>query len=259
MGYRTRATSCHQDRDAEWALKQMTAWYGEGSRREKLIRRADAFTLARKERSGCRFRCCWRSSAMQRKVPSRAPTRPVTWGDSATIRSWPLAALERAIEDPEPLVRAIAALNLRPDLPIGTSAIAPLTRALGDSAAIVRIGAAVALVALGVRDLPGEQGEQFKQAKAAFALRAEHYSDDANQQIAAGRFYLLSGDPAQAVDALKLSLRLDPQAAVQYLLGYAYAQRGEISRAQEILTAIPVTDPQYSAAQKLLGGLEAPR
>jgi predicted Zn-dependent protease len=52
-----------------------------------------------------------------------------------------------------------------------------------------------------------------------------------------------------------LSLRLDPQAAVQYLLGYAYAQLGEISHAREILTAIPEADPQYPAAQNLLHGL----
>ncbi len=247
---------CHQDRDAQWALKQMTAWYGEGSR-EKLIRRADAFTLARKSDPA--------SIPLLLAILGNAKEGPFARANAAghlgrfSYDPTVATALERAIEDPEPLVRAIATLKLRAGPADRDSAIAPLTRALGDSAAIVRIGAAVALVALGVRDLPGQPGEQFKQAKAAFTRRAEHYSDDANQQIAAGRFYLLSGDPAQAVNALELSLRLDPQAAVQYLLGYAYAQRGEISRAKEILTAIPVTDPQYSAAQKLLGGLEAPR
>ena len=39
---------CHQDKDAAWASRQMTAWYGAKSR-QKWIRRADAFTQARQE------------------------------------------------------------------------------------------------------------------------------------------------------------------------------------------------------------------
>ena len=38
---------CHKDRDANWSIKQMDAWYGDRSR-QKLIRRADAFALAGK-------------------------------------------------------------------------------------------------------------------------------------------------------------------------------------------------------------------
>jgi predicted Zn-dependent protease len=79
-----------------------------------------------------------------------------------------------------------------------------------------------------------------------------------NQQIAAGRFHLLAGEAAQAVEAFELSLRLDPEAAVQYLLAYACVQSGEISRAREILTAIPSSDPQYPAAQKLLDSMANP-
>ena len=38
---------CHRDKDADWALQRVTAWYGDKSR-QNLIRRADAFTQARK-------------------------------------------------------------------------------------------------------------------------------------------------------------------------------------------------------------------
>ena len=37
---------CHRDKDAAWSLKQLNDWYGDRSR-QKLIRRADAFTQAR--------------------------------------------------------------------------------------------------------------------------------------------------------------------------------------------------------------------
>jgi predicted CXXCH cytochrome family protein len=253
-GIPNACNSCHQDHDAEWTLRQMKTWYGDGSG-DKLIRRADAFSLARKSDPAAIPLLL----AMLGNPKEGPFARANATGHLGRFSSDPivLAALEKAIQDPEPLVRAIAALNLRPGPADRSSAVQPLTQALADPVAIVRIGAVVSLVALGVRDLPGEQGEQFKRAKAAFAMRAEHYSDDAGQQIAAGRFYLLSGDAAHAVDAFELSLRLDPQASVQYLLGYAYSQRGEISRAREILTAIPSGDPQYYAAQKLLDALAA--
>jgi predicted CXXCH cytochrome family protein len=245
--------ACHQDRDADWALARMKAWYGESSRREKLIRRADAFSSARKDDPG--------SIPLLLAILGNAKEGPYPRANAAGhLRRFSydpivFAALERAVEDPDPLVRAVAVLNLRPGPADRSSAIPLLTKSLGDPAAIVRMGAVASLVSLGVHDVPGEAGEQFKRAKAAFAARAAHYSDDATQQIAAGRFYLLAGDPAHAVDALELSRRLNPEAAIQYLLGYAYAQRGEISRAREILSAIPSADPQYNAAQKLLDSL----
>jgi len=255
-GIPNACNSCHQDRDPEWALKQMTAWYGEGSRREKLIRRADAFSLARKDNPA--------SIPLLLAILGNAKEGPMARANAAghmghfSYDPIVLTALERAVDDPEPLVRAISALNLKPGPADRSSAIQALTKALSDPAAIVRVGAVATLVGLGVHDLPGEEGEQFKRAKAAFATRAEHYSDDAKQQIAAGRFHLLAGDAAQAVNAFELSLRLDPEASVQYLLAYAYVQRGEISRAREILAAIPSSDPQYPAAQKLLDSMASP-
>src|SRR5271170_5263382 len=38
---------CHKDRDPNWSIKQMDTWYGDGSR-QKLIRRADSFSLGAK-------------------------------------------------------------------------------------------------------------------------------------------------------------------------------------------------------------------
>jgi len=58
-------------------------------------------------------------------------------------------------------------------------AVAALTRALGDSDTTVRVGATVALVSLGIRQLTGVDGERFEQAKQIFRARAELNSDDA--------------------------------------------------------------------------------
>ena len=105
-----------------------------------------------------------------------------------------------------------------------------MTKALGDPAATVRVGAAVSLVGLGVKDLPGEDGQRFERAKQIYRARAELNVDDAEQQVGAGRFYLLTGDPARALTALQTSLRLDPEVPARYLLAAAYVQQGEVGK-----------------------------
>jgi hypothetical protein len=88
-------------------------------------------------------------------------------------------ALLGALQDPEPVVRVYAALRMSPRPSNKDVAVAALTRALGDSATTVRVGATVALVSLGIRQLTGVDGERFEQAKQIFRARAELNSDDA--------------------------------------------------------------------------------
>ena len=103
--------------------------------------------------------------------------------------------------------------------------------------------------------IPGEDGERFEQAKQIFRARAQLNSDDAEQLLGAGKFYLLSGDPVEAVGALQASLKVDPQIPAQYYLAYAKAQQGHIDEARQILRAIGPADAQYAKAQRLLQAL----
>ena len=82
--------------------------------------------------------------------------------------------------------------------------------------------------------------------------RAKLNSDDPGQQLGAGKFYLIAGDPVSAIAALENSLKLDPEVPAQYSLAYAHAQQGQYSEAREILLAIPPSDPQFARAQELL-------
>ncbi len=102
-------------------------------------------------------------------------------------------------------------------------AIAVFTRALRDPLATVRLGAAVSLVAAGVKDLPGEDGKRFAEARALYTVRAQLNSDDPAQQFAAGRFFLLTGDPVRAFQSLAVRLRMDPGTPARYYLGNALA------------------------------------
>ena len=243
---------CHKDRDAAWALTAMNGWYG-GASRQKWIRRADAFAAAAKG-----DRAAMDGLLAIAANPAEGPLAranaisylPRFAGDPRVFR-----AMLDALADGEPLVRAVAALRIAPGTGDRAAAVAALRGVLGDPAATVRIGAAVSLAAMGVKDFAGEDGVLFERAKELYRARAELNADDAGQQIGAGRFYLLTGDPVRAIAALDASLRLDPEAPARYLMGAAYVQKGDRGKAREVLLTIPASDPEYAKAQRLLDSL----
>jgi HEAT repeat protein len=232
----------------------MNEWYGDRSR-QKSIRRADAFSGARQGDPGAVAPLL----AILDQPSEGALVRANAVGHLSRFSSDPTVfrAIERALADPEPLVRAIAARTLNPGPAYRAEAAAYLTKLLDDPAAMVRVTAAVALVGIGLRELPGSDGERLERAKQMFRARAALNSDDAEQDAAAGRFYLLSSDPASAVAAFQASLKVDPQIPVQYLLGGAYYEQGNLAVAKAILEAIPSGDPQYDKAQRLLKTIAA--
>jgi predicted CXXCH cytochrome family protein len=240
---------CHKDQNARWALARMNEWYTPQSR-QKLIRRADAFAAARKNNPD--------SVADLLAILAEPAEGPLTRANAAGYlgrfasdpRVFP--ALNNALTDAEPLVRAIATQRIAPAPAERQAAVAALARLLADPAATVRMSALVSLVGLGFRELPGEDGERFKSARVLYDARAALSSDDAGQQLAAGKFYFLSADPERAIAAFRASLKLDPAIEAQYLLAGAYAEKSDLTEARKILEAIPASDPQYEKAQRLL-------
>jgi predicted CXXCH cytochrome family protein len=240
---------CHKDQNARWALARMNEWYTPNSR-QKLIRRADAFAAARKNNPD--------SIADLLAILAEPVEGPLTRANAAGYlgrfasdpRVFP--ALSSALTDAEPLVRAIAAQRIAPAAAERPAAAAALARLLADPAATVRMSALVSLVGLGFHELPGKDGERLKSARMLYDARAALSSDDAGQQLAAGKFYFLSADPDRAIAAFRASLKLDPAIEAQYLLAGAYAEKSDLKEARKILEAIPENDPQYEKAQRLL-------
>jgi tetratricopeptide (TPR) repeat protein len=245
---------CHRDRNANWALEKMNRWWGTASR-QKLIRRADAFSLARANSPEAVPQLLDVLGRLSEGGLVRANALSYLVGFNGAPGVYP--AIERSVSDSDPLVRATAALRIVAAPADRPAAIAALTHALADVVATVRLSAAVTLVGMGVRDLPGEDGRRFESARLLYQARAELNSDDAEQQLGAGRFYLLRGEPAKALAAFQTSLKLDPEIQVQYLLAAAYAEQGQYPRARETLLAIPPADAQYPRAQRLLRAIEA--
>ena len=247
-GIPNACNGCHQNRDANWTLKQMNQWYGQRSR-QKLMLRADAFALARAADA----------SAIPKllDILSRQSEGPLArtnaLGHLARFNKDPrvFTAFQRSLTDSQTLVRAVAALRI-PAAADRTAAIAGLVPLLGDAATTVRVAAAVTLVSQGIAQLPGDDGRRFEGAKQIFRARVQLNSDDAEQQLGAGKFYLLTGDPVSAVGALRSSLKLDPEVPARYFLAYGLAQQGKLEDARAILLAIPPGDAQYGNAQVLL-------
>jgi predicted CXXCH cytochrome family protein len=245
---------CHKDRDANWTIERMNAWYGSASR-QKLIRRADTFTEARKGEADAIPKLL----AILNEPTEGALVRANAVGYLGNFQPDPAAmrALLQSLNDPEPLVRALAARVLNPGPAYRSEAAPALGALLRDPSPIVRISAAVGLIGMGFRQPPGEYVEPLEAAEHMFRARAALNADDAEQDLAAGRFYLLLSDPASAVVALETSLKLNPEVPAQYLLGGAYAQQGNLTAAKRILEAIPMSDSQYDKAQRLLKAIAA--
>jgi hypothetical protein len=245
---------CHKDRDAKWSLDRMNQWWSTRSR-QKIIRRADAFALAAKNDPAAVDKLL----EILVKPEEGQLVRANALGHLTRFPKDPrvFTAFYGALQDYQPLVRALAALRIYAAPADRETAAAALTKLLGDDTVTVRVAAAVTLVSLGVQRLPGEDGARFDRAKQIFRARAELNSDDAEQQLGAGKFYLLTGDPVTALGALRTSLKLDPEIPARYFLAYALAQQGKLDEARTVLKGIPPADSQYARAQTLLKAIDA--
>ncbi len=243
---------CHKGKDAEWALRQMNAWYGKQSR-QKIVDRADAFSDGRKGDPS--------AIPALLQILSDASGGPFIRANAAGyLASFPndpsaYSAVFHSFSDPDPLVRATAAFNIRPRAAQREEVAPELASLLRDPLRTVQMSAAIALVSMGVRQVPGEDGQWFARAKELYRARAELNSDDAQQQLAAGKFFFLTGEMDRALTAFRGSLKLDPTIPAQYYLAQTLAEKGDSKAASQILETIPRSDPQYTRAQQLLASL----
>ncbi len=244
---------CHKDRDGKWAARQVEQWWGGGKgevRRRQAVRRADTFVAARKGDAAVVGALAEMAGDATENPLSRANAVGYLSRYSGNAQAYP--AMERALGDASPLVRAVAALRMNAVGEARAKAAMALTQSLGDASAVVRLAAAVNLTGMGIKTLPGVDGERLEAARGLYRKRAELNTDDAAQQMSVGRFFLLLNDPARAAEALALSMRIDPQTPAGYFLGYAYAAERKYAEAREVLGKVGRGDAQYGKAQELL-------
>lgn len=251
--------NCHKDKDAAWTLNVMNSWAPPSASRSKWVRIADAFAAGRDPKSASTEDTLAKLSALSADTALDAFTRANALGYLASRFSRDTRAfdlLETAASDKHPLVRSIAVRFLPQWSTPGT--VTALTRALADPARTIRISAAVGLTALRVRpaQLPGDDAKRLEAALDLYRARIALNSDDPEQNLAAGRFFLMTAEPARAVPLLKASLVQDPTTPAQFLIAAAYYDLGDFATSRRILESIPPADKQYAPAQRLLRAIE---
>ncbi len=229
--------------------EEMDEWW-EMRRAAKPMRRADAFTQARAGDGAAVGKLLEIVADTTEGPLMRANAIGYLARFGGDARVFPM--FEWALGDEHPMVRAVAALRIPQGSVHRAEAIRALAAALTDKVATVRLGAVVSLVGLGVRDFKEPYAKPFEEARKLYEQRAAFNNDDAGQQLAAGRFYLLTGNPEKAAAALSASLKIDPSAHAEYFLAYAWAQQGKYEQARALLEKIGTGDPQYVNAQTLL-------
>jgi tetratricopeptide (TPR) repeat protein len=121
------------------------------------------------------------------------------------------------------------------------------------------MGAAFALMSLGVRTLEGDSGVKFDAAKKIYAGRMETSPDHAPTQLALGKFHVLNHDLASAAAAFEASLRLDPeQEDAVYYRALVRLGEGRKDEARELLKQVEKDSSFYAAAMALLQTLSQP-
>jgi predicted CXXCH cytochrome family protein len=242
---------CHGHKKPEWARDALAAW-GMTARGRRLVEQAEAFTAARarKPEAVARLVAIAGRSGESPLVRANAIGYLARYADEAARR-----AVLDAIASDEPLLRAVAALNVGGTGLTAERARPALVAALQDSRRVVRVGAAFSLVSLGVPTLDGEDGARLEAAKADYVARGRFHDDDADTQLDLGKFLLLTNRYPEAAETLALARRLAPGLSLDYYLALAEVGQGRLAEARARLRRIPAADPHAEAARKLLGRL----
>jgi len=256
-GIPNACNNCHEDRTPAWAAATIDSWFpGSRARRQKLLDRADVFSRAKAGDDPNVVERLVAIAANESEPPLiRANAVGYLGGFPSDPRVQP--ALLRAFASKEPVIRAIAMPQLGKLKPSRIESVTPfLVRALDDEMATVRMGAAFALMSLGVQTLEGEANLKFDAAKGLYAARAATSPDHAPTQLALGKFHVLNRDLASAAAAFEASLTIDPdQSDALYYRALARLGEGRTGQARKLLESVEADSAFYAAARALLKSL----
>ncbi|MGE0463834.1 MAG: multiheme c-type cytochrome [Vicinamibacterales bacterium] len=255
FGVPNACTTCHDDKTPEWAAAQMDAWWGDGDRRRKDLMTADVMYRAgsddvsvmsdlarmavdraqgwflRASAADFLARMLLGGAASASTAQSQtsfasgsAPRSEEHTGAPVEAPQAVLNALMGAASDPEPAVRASAVKALAASGQLERVAPA-LTARLVDTARVVRVRAAEALLSLGVAELPGPAGQALARAQDEYAQSLRTFPDMASNHAALGWLEASRGRTGEAHQALDAALQVDPRFARAYVVKGILAAR----------------------------------
>ncbi len=234
-------------RPAEWAAKQVEAWYGHAPRGYQ--RYAEAFGAALADAPGAAELL----QAVARDGDQPAIARA---GAMARLGSSPSAGsiepVRAGLKDDDPMVRRAAAGALDgADPALRVELLAPL---LDDPVRAVRMEVARALAGAPRDRLTEAQRTALDRGLAEYVAGERFNSDRPESHVNLGLLYAAQGQMAAAEGALQAALEMDPRfvpAAVN--LADLYRATGRDPEGERVLRNIVAREPRNAAAHHALG------
>jgi Flp pilus assembly protein TadD len=241
LGTPNACTQCHRDKSDRWAADAAAKWWGDRARKERHY--GEIVHAAREELPGAG------DSLAGFVTDSRNPG--IRRATAASLLP-PGAALERALADPDPLVRhgALgAAQALEPGARV--TLIAPLLR---DPIRTVRIEAAGALADAPKETMSSAQRSDFEAALAEYVQSQMVDSDRAESHLNLGVLAVAQGDLAAAEAEYRMALALTPAFGGAWAnLADLYRLQGRDGEAEKTLRQGLAAAPQDPGVHHALG------
>ncbi len=239
-------TACHKDKSQAWAAEAIALWHGP-QRRDGAERTIQAILAGRAGAADAEPQLA--AVVGDASVPGivRA-TALATLREVATPAS--LMTLQRAIGDPDPLVRRAAAAFLeRIDLARRHALGAPL---LSDPVRDVRIEAGGALAAVPRQGLSPEQGVALDRAVGEYEAAQRTNADRPESDLNLGLLYASLGSAGKAEAAYRLAIAKDP-AFVPAYVNLADLLRAQGKGSEAVLRQGLAAAPRAAALHHALG------
>jgi tetratricopeptide (TPR) repeat protein len=230
FGTPNACNNCHTDKDANWAAKQVKAWYGNIP--EGFQTYAQALNAARQGEAQA-------GNALLRLVqdvdaPGIARATAVAH-ISPYLNTNTIEALPFALSDEDPMVRAgaLSVLDqISTDLKVKFAF--PL---VNDPVRAVRIEAGRVLMSIPAGDLSKDLMVSLDNAIQEYVTSQKVNADRPEAQTNLGNYYAAQDHPEKAITAYKTALELNPAYVPAYInLADFYRTQGSEAQAFEILT-----------------------
>ena len=291
-GVPNACTACHEEKSPEWAAQKMDEWYGDGDRRRAVValsgtmyaagigdasvlpkvaalavdRSHGALVRASAAEFAGRLIAKIQSSERDASNPTSKPAssapdvaRGVSPADAAQAFSPAITnALIGAASDSEPMVRATAVRTL--GLFDDRRLVPVLVAHLVDSARVVRVRAAEALLNMTIETLDGPAGDALRAAQDEWMTSLRSFEDAAYNHVTLARLLAARGQTADAARELSIATRLDPSDARPLVsLGVLSARAGRYDEAARHFRKARSLSPDYPNIDRLIEEAERRR
>jgi tetratricopeptide (TPR) repeat protein len=239
---------CHKDKDAAWADKWVRQWR-KRDYQAPVLHRASLIDAARK-RNWQKLPAMLEYLASKKHDAVFATSLIRLLRPCNDDRKW--AALDRALEDASPLVRASAAESLGDRMDAET--VKALSAVLQDKSRLVRVRAASAMAAIPRELLDAGTAAAFDKAAGEFKATLDARPDSWASHYNLGSFYLSRRDYKQATVFFETAIRLQPRVLQPYVnISFAYNGLGLNDKAVQSLRKACEIEPKSLEANLNLG------